>query len=214
MFDGYLMMLARQELVEVGGLPSPEVWEEVRAVLTGEDSEGVSDRYAAQKVGVSVRDLKRWVARSREARPEDEDWVKEIAAVWDGRHSEQQGVLEDRLWESALIGVTKTETVTQDTPNGQVVTEKEKHEGGSFPAAVKLLEARGGMYAKKEVRDVNVTVKMDASEAFRRFKAQERLGEIGYQGEGFEGGELPAPAVEVEAAIPSGDDFDVDFEDL
>ena len=71
-------------------------WERARAVLEGDRAaEGLlSEGAAARAAGINREMLDAWVARSRERRPRDAPWVREIAVVWDRRL---------KAWEDASI---------------------------------------------------------------------------------------------------------------
>ena len=89
-------------------LPSPEEWAIVASVLMGlSPDKGVSDTAAARAAGVTLHRLKSWVENARNAGPEAEPWVKTIPQIWDSRREEQQGLLEDVLWNTIAKGVEK-----------------------------------------------------------------------------------------------------------
>jgi len=150
---------------------TPERWESARSVLLGNDSRRVSRRAAAEAAGVTLSCLERWLARSRERRPEDEAWVWDIAEVVDVSHLSQASVLEDRLWSYALEGVPKDVYHA-----GEKVGRTRVHN----PAlAMRMLEKRDDEYVRKNKVQLDVDVRvMPAEEVFQRMVAQRRYAEV------------------------------------
>ena len=80
---------------------TPEAWEAARQVLAGETDHAVSWSAAAKAADVRVRDLRAWIARAQEKRPEDDPWIHAIADDAEAFVEHQAGRMEDRLWQIA-----------------------------------------------------------------------------------------------------------------
>lgn len=80
---------------------TPERWEAARKILAGETNHAVSWSAAAQAAGVRIRDVRAWIDRAREQRPEDDPWVHAIADDAEQFVESQAGRLEDKLWAMA-----------------------------------------------------------------------------------------------------------------
>lgn len=141
-------------------------WEVVRGVLEGEDSGGVSERYAASKAGVSRGDLRSWVAYSREQPAGAEPWVLEIAGVYDGAFEVQSQTLGDKAWERAVKG-----NLRPIIHKGEKVGEYRESDNGLL---MRMLEARDKRY-QKTTKQENVH-RFELNDMFRRFQATNRLG--------------------------------------
>ena len=148
---------------------SRENWLAAERVLTGECGDVVSVRSAAAAAGVSVRELKAWVERSREQRVEDDDWIHGIAEVWDSRDELQAGILEDVLWKNAVNGVTETIV----NAKGDKTTKNKANER----ATIRMLEVRDRRYRPKA--ETNTLVVTDNPlDLLAKLQAAKRLAEI------------------------------------
>lgn len=84
-------------------------WRLVEAQLIGQGKKGyASERAVAQVAGITIKELRAWVARSRLEDPEDDDWIHEIADVYDNRLKYQGETLEDVHLDHAINGVEET----------------------------------------------------------------------------------------------------------
>ena len=149
----------------LGDQLDPVAWTNARDVLYGKSGDKISERAAAAAAGVSIRELRAWVARSREKRVEDEPWVHLIAEEYDSAPLEQAGVLEDKLWGIAVNGVEE-----EVWHQGEHVGTKVKQ----MPSVAKdLMVARDPRYKPKPEVELNVT--MDVDEMIRRLQATARM---------------------------------------
>lgn len=87
-----------------GDLLTPERWEIARQVLLGESDQAVSHTAAAKAAGVTPTELRAWITRSQERRPEDETWIWEIAPVAALAPERMEDALLDLLWRKAQTG--------------------------------------------------------------------------------------------------------------
>ena len=166
-----MSVFTEEALVErAWGQLTPERWERAKAVLEGEDEQGVSNLAAAKAAGVKLRTLKRWVARSRERRLGDPTWTYEIAEVFDDAKELQGAVLEDKLWAHATQGVD--EPVFQ---GGEIVGHKRKWDHKLMQG---MLQVRDENYRPKPASPVGIVV-MDAQEVLQRLRAGRRMKQIG-----------------------------------
>ena len=84
---------------------TPERWEIVKSVLSGEHDTRVSLYAAAKEAGVTKKIVQGWIRRSAEQRPEDDPLIHEIAPFMEEVGQLQAERLEDVLWERAINGV-------------------------------------------------------------------------------------------------------------
>lgn len=84
---------------------TPERWEIVKSVLSGEHDSKVSLTAAAKEAGVTASIVRGWIRRSQERRPDDDPLIHEIAPFMEEVEQLQADALEDKLWERAMTGV-------------------------------------------------------------------------------------------------------------
>ncbi len=143
-----------------------EKWEAAKVVLSGQSDEGVSFTAAARAAGVSVAVLRAWVNRSRQRHPGDSPTFHAIAEFYDTIKQLQGEVIEDDLWQIARKG-HKMPTIDK----GHIVDHYYKKDPSLM---MKLLKVRDPKY---EDKSAGVTIKLDASEVFRRLIAGKRIAE-------------------------------------
>lgn len=145
---------------------TPEKWDIVKRVLSGEDDNKVSLAAAAKAAGVKVRDINQWVKRSREALPHDDPLILEIAEFYDSIKELQAGRLQDEAWQRAVEGVD------QDVwHKGEVVGSKNVKDDRIL---MRLLEARDDDYKKAHVP---VAIVSNSDLIFAKLLAASRLAE-------------------------------------
>jgi len=147
---------------------TPEAWDRARNVLHGNDAASVSLKSAAAAAGVSLRVLKRWIARSRERRIEDDPFIHTIAEDVDAAIEEQTATLEDEAWKRALNGTPK-DVYCQ----GIVVGQEAKHDNALL---MRMLEHRDPSYRRNAEVEVKLSLG-EPQEIYARLLAGQRLAE-------------------------------------
>ena len=144
---------------------TPENWESILDVLNGNDPNGVSMRYACQKIGIPSQTAYSWIFRSRKLLPEDEPWVHSIHKQFDETRKSQGHALEDRAWQISMVG-EKTPIIHKGEVTGTY--RKTNHQ-----MIMRMLEARNPDYRRD--RDAQVKITLEADEIFNRLLAADRF---------------------------------------
>lgn len=143
---------------------TPERWDIIKRILSGQDENKVSLGAAAREAGVSIADIRGWVKRSRESQPDDDPLVMEIAEFYDSIKELQSGFVEDEIWKRGFTGVTedvwhKGEVVGQKTtPDSRIL--------------MRVLETRNDDYKKSHAPVIALG---STEEVFAKLLAGERL---------------------------------------
>ena len=147
---------------------TPERWEKVKKVLSGESDTSISLAGAARAAGVPPSSIRKWINRSQEQRPEDDPLIHEIAEFAAGVDELQAGRLEDKAWERAMHG--------WDEPvfaGGEQVGSRRKFDSKLL---LRLLQVRD----RRFVNEQRVTTRFDESDAaeiMQRLIAGQRVAE-------------------------------------
>ncbi len=144
---------------------TPERWEIVKSVLSGEHDSKVSLTAAAKEAGVTASIVRGWIRRSQERRAEDDPLIHEIVPFMEEIDQLQADALEDKLWERAMTGV--------DTPvihKGRVTGTYMKPDNKLL---MRALEVRDPRYRTRPTQ-VNANA-MDSSEIYARLLAGHRI---------------------------------------
>ena len=148
-------------------------WEVAREVLEGRHECGhISPRAAAREAGVSLAEFRRWIARSREKREEDEAWIHEIAQVYDTRFQVQGEEVEDTMYHRAMKGVEVEEiTVAENSISTKTKTVFDNK------LLMRALEVRDPRYVQQRGTTINQNLILpDGGATIReRLLAQHRL---------------------------------------
>ena len=141
-----------------------ERWEIVKSVLSGEHSDKVSLKAAAEEAGVTASIVRAWIKRSAERHQEDDPLMLEIAPFMEEIEQLQADALEDKLWERAMIGV--------DHPviHKGVVTDTYKKVDNRL--LMRALEVRNERYRPRSTH-VNVNIN-DPNDIYERLLAGHR----------------------------------------
>ena len=146
---------------------APAAWAKAKAVLRGDSTKAVSPKAAALAAGITLGELNAWVARSRERNEDDEEWVHEIAVVYDQRFNDQAATLEDVMWNHAVDGV--------DHPvvhKGEITDTFKKFD---HRLQLTMLKRRDPNYQKPPELHLHGHVRLDGHEIGKRLEALERL---------------------------------------
>ena len=144
---------------------TPERWETIRSILSGESGSKVSMTAAAREAGITLGTLKAWVRRSERKDPGDDPLIHDIAEFMKEVDRLQADTLEDVVWQRAIEGV--------DHPvihKGQVVDSYKKVDNKLL---LRLLETREPKY-RSTSQHVSVSLS-DPSEIHARLLAGHRI---------------------------------------
>lgn len=153
---------------------TPERWDTIKSVLSGQHEDCISLAGAARLAGVSPKAVRQWVNRSLERNPEDGELIHEVADFFEQIPEMQAGRLEDEAWKRSVKGVK------QDVyAKGEVVGQKTIYDNRLM---MSMLKARDMRYqtekpVKKTVADG------DAAEIIQRLVAAQRVAEAKLEAE-------------------------------
>ena len=147
---------------------TPEGWAEAKAILSGDNPDAISPKAAAKAAGVSYGEFLAIVERSRQRNPDDDQWIYEVAEIFDSKDVLQGATLEDWLWKSGGEGTPEPVFY-----KGELVNTKNKRDN---KVALKMLEIRDKRYKPNE-KLVPVLTEDNLAEIYRRLSAGKRLAE-------------------------------------
>ena len=145
---------------------TPERWEIIEHILSGQSDSKISLASAAREAGVTPDDIRRWKSYSQRALPSEDPLILKIAPFLNSVEELQAGRVEDMLWSHAVKGVEEKVYY-----KGEEVDTRRKY---NHRLMMNLLEVRDKKYLEKHKVAENISIEQ-AAEIFIRMQSAQRI---------------------------------------